>query len=187
VRTTVPDRDLATRLQQGDEDALREAYRLHAPAVFGLAVRVCNNAPLAEEITQDVFVRLWEQPERFDATRGPLRAYLLAMTHSRAVERVRAEDSMRRRHEAAQREPALSPDNDPSGVVTRNAAREAVRRTLHELPADQRRAIEMAYFEGRSYRDVALALDLPEGTVKYRIRVGMQRMRAALEGMEVSP
>ena len=102
------DRDLAARLVAGDESALREAYRVHAPAVHGLALRVLSNEALAEEIVQDVFVRLWEQPERFDVSRGPIRAFLLSMTHSRAVERVRSEESQRRRRTELGRQPAAT-------------------------------------------------------------------------------
>jgi RNA polymerase sigma-70 factor (ECF subfamily) len=184
---TGSDARLGARLVQGDEGALRDVYRQYAGAVCGLAMRVLNNRALAEEVTQDVFVHVWERPDRFDPGRGSLRAYLLAMTHSRAVERVRAEDSLRRRHEAAGREPAVAGEQDPAQIVGRSQARNAVQGALRELPDDQRVAIEMAYFEGLSYRAVACALGEPEGTVKYRIRTGMQTMRAALQAVEVSP
>jgi RNA polymerase sigma-70 factor (ECF subfamily) len=191
VCTAVPvatrDSDLAVRLTNGDEAALREAYRALAPAVFALAMRVLANQALAEEVTQDVFVRLWEQPARFDPTRGSLRSFLLAMTHSRAVERVRAEESMRRRHESAQQEPVPTPDDDPSRELVAHDVRRAIRHALSMLPDDQRVAIEMAYYQGLSYREVATALGEPEGTVKYRIRMGMQKMRAALQAVEVEP
>jgi RNA polymerase sigma-70 factor (ECF subfamily) len=181
-----PDSDFGARLVAGDEAALREVWGAHAGAVYGLAMRVLNNASIAEEVTQDVFVRLWEEPGRFDAARGSLRSFLLAMTHSRAVERVRAEDSVRRRHEAAGREPAVAA-GDPAEAVASSEARAAVQRALCGLPDDQRLAIEMAYYEGLSYREVADALGEAEGTVKYRIRTGMRKMRAALQAAEVSP
>jgi RNA polymerase sigma-70 factor (ECF subfamily) len=191
VCTRVPanahDREVAARLVAGDESALRSAYHAHSRAVFGLAMRVLGNDALAEEVTQDVFVRLWEQPDRFDPERGALRSFLLATTHSRAVERVRAEDSIRRRQQFAQREPIVPASDDPGhGLVVRDI-QQAVRRALDTLPSDQRRAIEMAYYDGMSYRDVADALAEPEGTVKYRIRTGMQKMRAALQAVEVAP
>jgi len=99
------DRQLAARLAAGEESALREVYRAFAPAVFGLAARILANRTLAEEVTQDVFVRLWQEPARFDPARGPLRAYLLQMTHSRAIDRVRAEASRLRRHDDVRRQP----------------------------------------------------------------------------------
>lgn len=181
------DRDWSRRCIAGDEGALREAYRDHAAAVLGLAVRVLGNAALAEDVMQDVFVRLWEQPDRFDPARGRLRSYLLAMTHSRAVERLRSEDSQRRRIEAAGRQPADTSASDPVRELAAAGTSSEVRRVLAELPTDQRVAIEMAYFGGLSYRDVAVALAEPEGTVRYRIRAGMRKMRAALQAAEVSP
>ncbi len=180
------DRALAARLVSGDEAALREAYREHGAAVNGLAVRILSNEALAEEVVQDVFVRLWEQPDRFDATRGRLRAFLLSMTHSRAVERVRAEESLRRRHAAAEREPIEIAD-DPARVAESRDVEQAVRAALTELPAAQRVPIEMAYFDGMSYRQVAAELGEAEGTVKYRIRTGMQKLRAALQTTGVTP
>jgi RNA polymerase sigma-70 factor (ECF subfamily) len=182
------DRAWAERLVAGDEHALREVYREFAPAVYGLALRVIANESIAEEVVQEVFVRLWERPERFDATRGPLRAYLLAMTHSRAVERVRSEDSLRRRHEFAQREALREPPvEDPEHMLVDKDVSSAIRKALAALPESQRVPIEMAYFEGMSYRQVAAALDEPEGTIKYRIRGGMQKLRTALRAAEVGP
>jgi RNA polymerase sigma-70 factor, ECF subfamily len=170
------ERPLVARLVAGDEEALRDVYQRHSPAVFGLAMRVLANETLAEDVTQDVFVRLWQQPERFDPERGQLRAFLLAMAHSRAVERVRAEESLRRRHKTVAEEPVVNTD-----------VGEAVRKALAELPSVQRVPIELAYFEGLSYRQVATRLSEPEGTVKYRIRCGMQKLRAALREVELQP
>lgn len=185
---TARDRAVAERLVAGDESALREVYRDCAGAVFALALRVTGNAAIAEDVTQDVFVRLWEQPDRYEPARAPLRAYLLAMTHSRAVERVRSEDSLRRRHESAHRESQFMPAAaDPQHVVVGHDVGAAVREALASLPDAQRIPIEMAYFDGLSYRQVANALDEPEGTVKYRIRMGMQKLRAALRAIEVAP
>jgi len=182
-----PDRDWSRRLIAGDEHALREAFRAHAPAVLGLATRVLGNEAAAEDVLQDVFVRLWERPETFDPARGRLRSYLLAMTHSRAVERLRAEDSQRRRAEALRRDAVTTTAIEPGDDLAVQTTGTAVRRALAGLPPDQRAPIEMAYFGGLSYREVAVALDEPEGTIRYRIRAGMQKMRAALQAEEVWP
>lgn len=187
VAATTANDDVAARLVAGDGDALRTVYREYAPAVYGLALRIVANEAIAEDVTQDVFVRLWERPERFDPSRGPLRAYLLAMAHSRAVERVRAEESLRRRHDAAGRKVRSDPEpaSPDERLITLDAA-SAVRSALAKLPDVQRIPIEMAYYEGLSYRQVAEVLDEPEGTVKYRIRGGMQKLRAALRAAGVS-
>jgi RNA polymerase sigma-70 factor (ECF subfamily) len=187
VPTDNRERPLIQRLVAGDEEALREIYHRHSPAVFGLAMRVLANESLAEDVTQDVFVRLWQQPERFDPERGQLRAYLLAMAHSRAVERVRSEESLRRRHRIVAEEPQVTTAPDPEHLALEADASAAIRKALSELPSVQRIPIELAYFEGLSYRQVATRLAEPEGTVKYRIRCGMQKLRAALREVELSP
>jgi len=188
VTVAARDRAWAERLAAADEHALREVYREYSAAVYGLAMRVLANDALAEEVVQDVFVRLWERPERFDGSRGPLRAYLLAMTHSRAVERVRSEDSLRRRHEHAQRESLHQTRiDDPEDLLVDKDVASAIRKALAALPDSQRVPIEMAYFDGMSYRQVAEVLKEPEGTIKYRIRGGMQKLRTALRAAEVGP
>jgi RNA polymerase sigma-70 factor (ECF subfamily) len=187
VPTDNRERPLVERLVAGDEEALRDVYQRHSPAVFGLAMRVLANETLAEDVTQDVFVRLWQQPERFDPERGQLRAYLLAMAHSRAVERVRAEESLRRRHRTVAEEPVANTAPDPERLALEADAGAAIRKALSELPTLQRVPIELAYFEGLSYRQVATRLSEPEGTVKYRIRCGMQKLRAALREVELQP
>jgi RNA polymerase sigma-70 factor (ECF subfamily) len=187
VPTENRERPLVQRLVAGDEEALREIYHRHSQAVFGLAMRVLSNESLAEDVTQDVFVRLWQQPERFDPERGQLRAYLLAMAHSRAVERVRSEESLRRRHRTVAEEPVVTTAPDPEHLALEADAGAAIRKALAELPSVQRIPIELAYFEGLSYRQVATRLSEPEGTVKYRIRCGMQKLRAALREVELTP
>jgi RNA polymerase sigma-70 factor (ECF subfamily) len=110
------------------------------------------------------------------------------MTHSRAVERVRSEDSQRRRHELAQRESLHEPPiEDPGDLLVDKDVGAAIRKALAALPGSQRVPIEMAYFDGMSYRQVAETLGEPEGTIKYRIRGGMQKLRTALRAAEVGP
>jgi RNA polymerase sigma-70 factor (ECF subfamily) len=161
------------------EDALAEAYRRHAGAVFGLARRVVNDTALAEEVVQEVFLRLWNTPERFDPDRGSLRSFLLAQTHGRAVDLLRADSSRRRREEREARETAEA-GYDIDHQVWDLAIAEHVKDALSVLSDDERRAIELAYFGGHTYREVAAVLGTPEGTVKSRIRTGLRRMREGL-------
>jgi RNA polymerase sigma-70 factor (ECF subfamily) len=161
------------------EDALAEAYRRHAGAVFGLARRVLSDATAAEEIVQEIFLRLWNDPARFDPERGSLRSFLLAQTHGRAVDLLRS-DSSRRQRETREARAAATAGYDIEHEVWDLAVAERVKQAVAVLPNDERRAIELAYFGGHTYREVAAVLGTPEGTVKSRIRVGLKRMRSTL-------
>jgi RNA polymerase sigma-70 factor (ECF subfamily) len=176
---TVSDEQLVVAIARSREDALAEAYRRHGGAVFGLAKRVTGSVKDAEDITQDLFVRLWSEPERYDAARGSLRTFLLNRTHGRAVDVVRARTSRETREERDARETASAP-YDLERQVWDLALADLVSRALDSLPEEERRSIELAYFDGRSYREVAVLLAEPEGTIKSRIRNGLRRMRASL-------
>ena len=173
------DAQLVTAIARYSEVALAEAYRRHGGAVFGLAKRVLRSAPDAEDVTQEVFLRLWNQPDRFDPARGSLRSFLLAQTHGRAVDAVRSSTSRRLREVRDATRRARSA-YDMQHEAWDLALADQVTRAMEELPVEERRAIELAYFDGRTYREVARLLDQPEGTIKSRIRNGMRRMRTAL-------
>jgi RNA polymerase sigma-70 factor (ECF subfamily) len=175
----VSDARLVTSIARYSEVALAEVYRRHGRAVYGLARRVLNDATEAEDVTQEVFLRLWRQPDRFDPDRGSLRSFLLAQAHGRAVDAVRSSSS-RRQREAREAVRTARADYDMQHEVWDLALADQVTHALNELSGDERQAIEMAYFDGRTYREVARLLEQPEGTVKSRIRTGMRRMRAAL-------
>jgi RNA polymerase sigma-70 factor (ECF subfamily) len=168
------------------EDALAEAYRRHAGAAFALARRLLVDRQMAEEVLQEVFLRLWNQPDRFDPERGSLRSYLLAQTHGRSVDMLRSETARRRREERDSRERAESVIDIEREVIDLSMS-EQVKEVVAALPADERRAIELAYFGGHTYRQVAVMLDQPEGTVKSRIRSGLRRMRDGLVAAGLSP
>ncbi|MCA1676063.1 MAG: sigma-70 family RNA polymerase sigma factor, partial [Actinobacteria bacterium] len=133
----------------------------------------------AEDLVQEVFLRLWRQPERFDASRGSLQSFLLADAHGRAVDLVRSESSRARREMRAAGAVADS-RNDPEAALVAYDAAKPVLAALATLTMDERRAIHLAYFGGFTYVEVAQLLGQPEGTVKSRIRAGLQRMRAEL-------
>lgn len=147
---------------------------------MGLSRRVTGNADLGAEVVQEVFVRLWETPSRFDPDRGSLRSFLLADVHGRAVDLVRAETARRRREERDQVEQMRIELDTPEDEVVAMAASAELRDALACLAADERRPIELAYFGGHSYREVAAILGEPEGTIKSRIRRGLTRLRASL-------
>ncbi len=173
------DAELVAAVVRGEQQALNSIYSRHADACFGLARRVMVERTMAEEVVQDVFVRLWRAPERFDAERGSLRSFLLAQVHGRSVDLLRAETARRNREERDARRSFIAID-DLERRVLDLAQAEAVRDALASLSAGEREAIELAYFGGHTYRDVAVMLEMPEGTVKSRIRAGLLRLRAAL-------
>jgi RNA polymerase sigma-70 factor (ECF subfamily) len=173
------DAQLVTAIARYSEVALAEAYRRHGGAVFGLARRVLSNAAEAEDVTQEIFLRLWNQPDRFDSSRGSLRSFLLAQSHARAVDSVRSLTS-RRRRENSDAERTATADYDLQHEVWDLSLADQVSAALSDLPKEERRVIELAYFEGYTYVEVAQLLNQPEGTVKSRIRNGMRRMRANL-------
>jgi len=173
------DATLVVAIGRWHEEALAEAYRRHAGASYALARRLLNDKELAEEILQEVFLRLWNTPERFDPERGSLRAYLLAQTHGRAVDLLRSETSRRRREEREARESPEFGDDIEREVIDLTVS-EKVKEVVAGLPTDEREAIELAYFGGHTYRQVAVMLQAPEGTVKSRIRSGLRRLRKDL-------
>lgn len=165
------------------EDALAEAYRRHGGAVYALARRVVRDPGVAEEVTQEVFVRLWTAPDRFDPDRGSLRSWLLSQTHGRSIDRLRADSSRRLREERhAQR--TADAGYDVEREAWDLAVADRLKDVMADLPDGERQAIELAYFDGYTYREVARLLDTPEGTIKSRIRAGLKRMRAGLIDVE---
>jgi RNA polymerase sigma-70 factor (ECF subfamily) len=179
------DAALVVAIGRWHEEALAEVYRRYGGAVYGLARRVLGDGTRAEEVVQDVFVRLWQQPERFDPDRGTLRSYLLAAAHGRAVDLVRSEASRRRREEQDARFTATAA-YDLEHEVWDLALAEHVKMALNELDPDERKAIELAYFGGHTYRQVAVILGQPEGTVKSRIRAGLRRLQSALAHVSIA-
>jgi RNA polymerase sigma-70 factor (ECF subfamily) len=173
------DAALVVAIARFRQEALAEAYRRHGDAAFGLAIRVLHDHALAEEIVQEVFLRLWRRPEKFEPDRGSMRSFLFAQVHGRSVDLLRAETARRAREQRdAFRSPTI--DDDLERAVAELSEGETVRRALADLSEGERSAIELAYFGGHTYREVAQLLELPEGTVKSRIRSGLLRLRAAL-------
>jgi RNA polymerase sigma-70 factor (ECF subfamily) len=167
------------RLVGGDHGALGEVYDQFSSMVYGLAFRVIGDPRAAEDVSQDVFVGLWERPEAFEPARGSLRTWLGTITHRRAVDYVRREEARRRRAERVAGSITVSPDVDEMAAALITG--ELVRAALDTPPEDQRRAIELAYFGGHTYRDVARILGIPEGTAKSRLRLGLRKVAAELD------
>ena len=177
------DASLVARIAVGDERALQMVYERYSPLVYGLSRRVTASTAHAEEITQEVFVYLWQNPDRFDAERGTLRAFLGAVTHRRSV------DEVRRNTRRAAREDRVGGDAsnldvvEISADVERSQTAERVRAAVSSLPEQQREAVLLAYFGGCTFRQVAEQLGIPEGTAKSRLRLGLSKLAVLLEGL----
>jgi RNA polymerase sigma-70 factor, ECF subfamily len=179
ILTEASDTTLVIAISRYEQQALAEAYRRHAGAAHGLARRLLNDVTLADEVVQEVFLRLWNHPDKFDPERGSLRAYLLAQCHGRSIDLIRSESSRRRREENDALRTAEGGYDLEREVMDLTTA-ERVKDAMGELHENERRAIELAYLGGHTYREVASLLGEPEGTVKSRIRSGLRKMRDEL-------
>jgi len=178
--SSASDASLVVAIGRYKQAALAEAYRRHAGSVYGLAKRLLLDHAQSEEIVQEVFLRLWNEPDRFDPDRGSLRSFLLAQTHGRAVDALRSNMARRRRED---RDAFMAADAgyDLDREVWDMTLATQVRTALGDLQEGERAAIEMAYFGGLTYREVAQQLGEAEGTVKSRIRIGLKRLRNNLQ------
>ena len=170
---------LVIAIARYNADAFAEAFRRHAGAVFALARRLLWERALAEEMVQEIFLRLWEHPDRFDQSRGSLRSFLLMDAHARCVDRIRSDSRRRDREERSARAEMVTGYDIDLEAYDLDVA-EQVREVMASLSDTERRAIELAYFGGHTYREVARILDQPEGTIKSRIRTGLTRLRTQL-------
>jgi RNA polymerase sigma factor, sigma-70 family len=173
------DAALVAEVHQRRPEAVEILWRRHSSAVLGVARRVTGSAPLAEEVLQEVFLRLWRAPERFDSTRGALRSFLLMEANGRSIDAIRSDVSRRGLETRTVR--ADRTDVDPvAAEVWESSVADHLREALDQLADGEREAIELAYFGHHPYKDVATILGVPEGTVKSRIRAGLARLRDRL-------
>lgn len=175
------ERGLVNRLLERDEDALRTVIDGFGPVVYAMARRVVADGSLAEEVAQDTFLALWRRPGAFDPDRGSLQAFLLGVARNKAIDLVRREQSSRRKRDSVIAEAeATSSEAAPDEALAGIEEKEGVRVALTKLSPVQREAIVLAYFGGRTYREVATELGIPEGTAKTRLRDGLIRLRELL-------
>jgi RNA polymerase sigma-70 factor (ECF subfamily) len=171
TRAGVATDDTIRRIADGDHAALAELYDRYAPMVTGLAVRILHDLGDAEDVVQAVFLQVWRQAGRYDTARGAPSAWLCTIARSRALDHLRRRVARRENHTTALYQPTVAPAT---------VERLAVRRALRDLAPVQRRALELAYYEGLTQTEIAARLREPLGTIKTRIRGGMARLRTAL-------
>jgi RNA polymerase sigma-70 factor, ECF subfamily len=176
---------LVALVAEHNEDALGEIVSRYGQAVFGLARRILHDESLAQDVTQEIFVGLWQRHDRFDSTRGSLRTLLMSQTHGRSVDVIRSRHARQAREERAVCEQPIVVIEVDAAVMSRTTAMR-VREALLQIPAHEAVAIELAYFGANTYKQVAALLELPEGTIKARIRSGLRHLLELLREHDVT-
>jgi RNA polymerase sigma-70 factor, ECF subfamily len=178
------DEDLMQLVRRGDARAFETVYERHATAAFSLAYRMVGNRSQAEDVVQEAFLSLWRSGARYDRSRGSVRTWVLGIVHNRSIDALRratVHDKRRAADETAA-ERLESDDRTDVEAARRDEARE-VRDAMETLPPEQLRVIELAYFGGFTHSEIAEMLDMPLGTVKGRMRLGLEKLRGRLDGL----
>jgi RNA polymerase sigma-70 factor, ECF subfamily len=180
------DEELMQLVRENDSAAFAVVYERHASAAFSLAFRMCGKRALAEDVVQEAFLSLWRSGARYDSTRGSVRTWVLGIVHNRAIDALRrgvAQDRGTISDEGIE-EQLEATERTELEVGRRDEARE-IRAALGGLPADQSRVIELAYYGGFTHSEIAAMLETPVGTIKGRMRLGLQKMRSQLSSERV--
>lgn len=183
----VGDAQLAERIRAGDVEALGLLYDRHASVALATALRVVGKRDEAEDVVQDAFVAVWKKIDRYDAARGSLRGWIMTIVRNRAIDRVRARRTTVDLDDADERSLLRTGPNPTWEDTLQRASREDVRVAMAALPDEQRQAIELAYFEGYTYREVAELTGVPTGTANGRLRLALGKLRDALGGTSAAP
>ena len=178
---------LAQRIRSGDRDALGELYDRYASVALATALRVVADRQLAEDLVHDSFVAVWQKIDRFDATRGNLRSWLLTIVRNRGIDRLRATRPSIEIGVADEQALLRTSFNPTADDALRSVSDAQLRVAIRALPDEQRQAIELAYFEGRTYREIAEMTGVPQGTANGRLRLALGKLREALRRGEGAP
>ncbi|MEP7040244.1 MAG: sigma-70 family RNA polymerase sigma factor [Chloroflexota bacterium] len=178
---------LAQRIRSGDRVALGEVYDRHASAAMAVALRIVVDREAAEDLVHDAFVVIWQKIDRFDPARGSLRAWIVTIVRNRAIDRLRGTRPSIEIGEADERSMLRSGPNPTWDSAMANLGSIQLRAALDELPAEQRQAIELAYFGGRTYREIATMTGVPLGTANGRLRLALARLRGLLRQSDAAP
>lgn len=178
---------LAQRIRSGDRIALGEVYDRHASAAMAVALRIVADREQAEDLVHDAFVAIWQKIDRFDPARGSLRSWIMAIVRNRAIDRLRGTRPSIEIGEADVRSMLRSGPNPTWDDTLARLGAGQLRSALDELPAEQRQAIELAYFGGRTYREIATMTGVPLGTANGRLRLALARLRELLRQSDAAP
>ena len=183
------DEDLMQLVRRGEAEAFEVVYERHCDAAYSLAYRMCGSRAAAEDVVQEAFLSLWRSNARYDRARGSVRTWVLGIVHNRAIDALRRSvvHDRRRASDEGIEERFEARDRTDVEVARRDEAEE-IRQALRSLPSEQSHVIELAYFGGFTQSEIAAMIDTPIGTVKGRMRLGLEKMRAQLAGLrEVTP
>lgn len=178
---------LAQRIRSGDRDALGEVYDRHASAAMAVALRIVADREGAEDLVHDAFVAIWQKIDRFDPARGSLRSWIVTIVRNRAIDRLRGTRPSIEIGEADERALLRSGPNPTWESAMARLGSIQLRAALDELPTEQRQAIELAYFGGRTYREIATLTGVPLGTANGRLRLALARLRERLSQTDAAP
>ena len=181
-RTRLADEDLLVHSAGGDDRAFEVLYDRHGKVAWSLAFRLLGERGAAEDLVQEAFLAVWNGAARYSSSKGSVRTWILAIVHHRAVDRLRQGAANKRRQEALEHVAAIEPDApDAADVVLARVADEEVHAALHDVPDEQRQVLRLAYFGGYTHHEIAAMLSVSLGTVKSRMRLGLERVRRNLD------
>ena len=171
------DEELMSLMEGGDAGAFAALYDRHSRAAYSLAYRMMGERQAAEDLAQDAFLKVWRSAGRFRPERGSVRTWVLSIVHNRGIDQLRSMASRRRTQDRVERSAPRSQPSEAFAEAWRNRQREQVREALGSLPAEQSKILELAYFSGYTHVEISNLLDLPLGTVKGRMRLGLKKIR----------
>jgi RNA polymerase sigma-70 factor (ECF subfamily) len=180
------DEDLISLVREQNSEAFAALYDRHSRAAYSLAYRMLGDRQAAEDLVQDVFLKIWRAAGSYRAERGSVRTWTLSIVHNRGIDHLRSTASRRRTQEKIEASAPKSQPSDAFAETWRNSQREQIREALSTLPAEQLKILELAYFSGYTHAEIADLLSLPLGTVKGRMRLGLRKIKAYFESHDAA-
>ncbi|MBA2618129.1 MAG: sigma-70 family RNA polymerase sigma factor [Rubrobacter sp.] len=184
--TILGDEDLMSLMEGGDEEAFAALYDRHSRAAYSLSYRMMGDRQAAEDLTQDAFLKVWRAAGGYRSDRGSVRTWILSIAHNRGIDQIRSSASRRRTQDRVEQSAPRSQPSEAFAETWRNRQREQIREALNTLPEDQLKILELAYFSGYTHVEISNLMDLPLGTVKGRMRLGLKKIREYFDQEDVA-
>ncbi|CAN5247043.1 sigma-70 family RNA polymerase sigma factor [soil metagenome] len=184
---TLADEDLISLVEAGDAEAFAGLYDRHGRSAYSLAYRMMGDRQAAEDLVQDSFIKVWRSAKSYRAERGSVRTWILSITHNRGIDHLRSTARRRRTQDRVERTAETAQQSEAFAETWRNSQRDQIRQALRTLPEEQLKILELAYYSGYTHAEIAEMLDIPLGTVKGRMRLGMKKIKSFFDsqGMAV--